>query len=263
MKMKRLVGACAIAVLVLGFANLAVAGLEDNGVGSGNGQWFYQNNPGDGWHDGGFAASLSYDGGNGWLAFSFDGSQPHQVEGVSNGLSYFDCFLKMDPAQDWSLYRGISFDVKVTSSGTMSDRDYARLYPRLDNNMAVPPDPDTLFDDDERVWQANNLDVTKNDTVWETFALNFDYVTDTGSYVDAGHYDIDNPYAGSYIQRDILESFRISTYLSNDRWIGSGETMTIYLDNVELMPIPVPGALLLGIVGVGIVGVVRHAKKKQ
>jgi len=249
--------------------------LEDFEGGSGL-TWFYTNNPDtdDGWHDGGFGmvgtpsehdtssdtltplqiVQDPDDSSNQVLAWTFDGSDP-----PTEGYSYFDVFLQMDVPEDWSAITGVKFDAKVVSTGTHTgDRDYARLYTRLD----IKGTEEDLFNDEDRVWQANKLDVGKN-RGWATFELNFDNVTDTGpagaGYVDPDNYDIENAYANSIIQRDQLESFRFSTYLKNDRWIGSDETMTIYFDNIELVPEPVTMAgLVLGIGALG--GYIRRRK---
>ena len=249
--------AVCLMVGVLAFGSTATwAGLEDTGT------WFYQNNPGDGWHEGGYGAALAYNGTDGWLEFSFDGTETEPTP----GYSFFDAFLQMDTPQDWSGYTGIKFDIKVTSSGTMSDRDYARIISRLDNDVLPAPNPDTLFDDDERSWQANNLDVTKNATGWSTFELNFDNVADNGpsygygdTYVSASQYDIENDFAGLAIARDSVESFRFSTYLKQDRWLGSDETMTIYFDNVELVPEPLT-MLAFGMAVAGLGGYIRKRR---
>ena len=240
--------AVCLMVGVLAFGSTATwAGLEDTGT------WFYQNNPGDGWHEGGYGAALAYNGTDGWLEFSFDGTETEPTP----GYSFFDAFLQMDTPQDWSGYTGIKFDIKVTSSGTMSDRDYARIISRLDNDVLPAPNPDTLFDDDERSWQANNLDVTKNAPEWSTFELSFDNVADNGTYVSASQYNIENEFAGLAIARDSLESFRFSTYLKQDRWLGSDETMTICFDNVELVPEPATLSLL----ALGSLALVRRKRR--
>ena len=227
-------------ILVVALATTtAWAGLEDTET------WTYQFNAGSTYHDDGYGAALTYNGTDGWLEFSFDGTDT----APPNGYSYFNAFLQMGTPQDWSAYTAIRFDAKVASSGTMSDRDYVRLIPRLDNNTDPAPDPDTLFDDDERAWQANKIDVTKNAAGWATFELNFDNVTDNGAggYVSASLYDIESEFAGSTIARNNLESFRFATYLKQNRWLGLDETMTIYFDNIELIPEPATlGLLLIG-----------------
>ena len=98
------------------------------------------------------------------------------------------------------------------------------------------------FGDADRVWQAINLDVTKYDAsgagTWTTFELNFDKVKNNSNYVSASEYNMDG-YSGSdisgYVPRGSLESFRLSTYLINNLWIGSDEIMTIYFDDIELL----------------------------
>jgi hypothetical protein len=64
--------------------------------------------------------------------------------------------------------------------------------------------------------------------------LYFDNVMDVSGYLNPIYYNIQDEFANSTIVRDQLESFRLFTYLS-DTWIGSGEIMTIYFDNVELI----------------------------
>ena len=104
---------------------------------------------------------------------------------------------------------------------------------------------------------ANNLDVTKNATGWSTFELNFDNVTDNGTYVSASQYNIENEFAGLTIARDSLESFRFATFLKQNRWLGSDETMTIYFDNVELVPEPATLSLL----ALGSLALVRRKRR--
>jgi hypothetical protein len=163
------------------------------------------------------------------LEWTFDGSLPNAEP---NSASYFDVFLKMPDPEDWTDILGIRFDVKVASSA--ANPPNCKLYARLDNNATRPIDDPCLFGDDDRVWQANNLDVPKNDPDWHTFVLYFDNVTDVSGYLNQTYYNIQDEFANSTIVRDQLESFRLSTHLS-DTCIGSDEIMTIYFDNVELI----------------------------
>ncbi len=244
--MKRIWIACIVVGLT---AILATTGygatilLDDFEEGSGE-EWFYQNNPGDGEHEGGFGqdppdttadvktplqiVTDPCDPNNKVLKWTFDGSLPNAEP---NSASYFDVFLKMPAPEDWTDILGIRFDVKVTSSA--ANPPNCKLYARLDNNDTRPIDDPCLFGDDDRVWQAN-LDVPKNDPDWHTFVLYFDNVTDVSGYLNQIYYNIQDEFANSIIVRDQLESFRLSTYLS-DTLIGSDEIMTIYFDNVELI----------------------------
>ncbi|MHC4721815.1 MAG: hypothetical protein ACYS6I_03805, partial [Planctomycetota bacterium] len=240
-----------IVVVVVGLtAILATTGygatilLDDFEGGSGE-EWFYQNNPGDGEHEGGFGQNPPdttadvktplqivtdpCDPNNKVLEWTFDGSLPNAEP---NSASYFDVFLKMPDPEDWTDILGIRFDVKVASSA--ANPPNCKLYARLDNNATRPIDDPCLFGDDDRVWQANNLDVPKNDPDWHTFVLYFDNVTDVSGYLNQTYYNIQDEFANSTIVRDQLESFRLSTHLS-DTCIGSDEIMTIYFDNVELI----------------------------
>lgn len=93
---------------------------------------------------------------------------------------------------------------------------------------------------------------------WHTFELNFDKVKDarSGFWANPRRYDVGNKWAygidvmgesredrgiepyvwDGIIERDNLKSFRCSTWLFNDDWIASGQTVTLYFDNIELLP---------------------------
>ena len=264
--------------------------------------WFYYNDPlpeGDGCHEGGLGQSSGdtskYSSGalesvGGVLQWTFDGSAG--IAGTTtclNGASWFDLILPLD-SESWSNYKAIKFDVRTTSTGGPSDRDYLRVDVKLDE---VGGETGNYFNEEDEVWSAHKLDVGHNGatlddkhkwlggctdegggdmcielycpdgiwpqpehnaerTGWSTFELNFDHIKDSrgGFWANPGQYDVGNDWdygedvcgedrsAGfdGIIERDNLESFRFMISFWSPRWIATDETITVYFDNIELVP---------------------------
>ena len=249
-----------VTVILAVSAVMAMAGTARSNTVLDLDDFFYQNDPGgSGYHEGGFDAA--WDGSTG--TWTFDGSQPNGV--TTGGYSYFDIFYLPGATINWNAVTGIKFDVRATTSGTpTSDRDYARLYVRLDNGG---PDA-SLFDDADRVWQANNLDTTKGGG-WSTFTLDFDNVTHNSTYVDNDTYNLEDnnrPNSGT-IPRNYVESLRFSTFLENNRWIGPDEQMKIEFQNVELTGgapvVPLPAAAWMALPLLGGLGVMKLRRTRR
>ncbi|MHC5061128.1 MAG: choice-of-anchor W domain-containing protein [Planctomycetota bacterium] len=249
--MKRTWVVCIAIVLTAIFVTTTQARVSplDDFEGGSKAKWFHRHNPGDGRREGGFGqdppdttddsktplqiVTDPDDPNNKSLAWKFDGRFPNGV--TEEGFSYFDLFLDMPEPEDWSRILGIKFDIKVKSTGKMSWNDYARIYARMDNDATRPILDPNLFDDDSRVWQANNLDVLKNCGGWSRFILNLDRIFKGNSYFSPGHYNIEHPFDNSIIKRKWLESFRFFLSLRNNLWLGSEEVMTVYFDNLNFV----------------------------
>ena len=97
-------------------------------------------------------------------------------------------------------------------------------------------------------------------TGWSTFELGFDQVTDMrgGFYLSSNEYDVGNgfeygvdakgetrnPGYDGIIDRDGIANLGFYLNLYNERWIGDNEQMTIFIDNVQLVPEPATMCLL-------------------
>ncbi len=104
------------------------------------------------------------------------------------------------------------------------------------------------------IWPQTEFEAQK--AGWSTFEFNFDEVTDTraGFYFNPRQYDIGKKWAygsdiygetqvgsGFNVERNNIESFRLTLYwLETPSWIGASETITIYIDNLQLIGVPGP-----------------------
>ncbi len=266
--------------------------------------WYYWNDPGgDGCHEGGLGQSSgdtskdssgALESVEGVLQWTFNGSAgiAGDPDCPPNDASWFDLILPLD-GESWSNYKAIKFDVRTTSTGGPSVRDYLRVDVKLDE---VGSGPVNYFNDEDKVWSAHKLDVGHNGatlddkhkwlggctydpyadppdecvdiycddgiwpqpehnaerTGWSTFELNFDHIKDSrgGFWANPGQYDCGNDWDygedvcgedrssgfDGIIERDNLESFRFMISFWSPRWIATDETITVYFDNIELVP---------------------------
>jgi hypothetical protein len=83
----------------------------------------------------------------------------------------------------------------------------------------------------------------------------FFYLDNTGYWETAGIFD------GTRVSLDVSGFRGMNTYLVFDLWGGTDGMLTnVSLDNVNISVIPAPAALFLGLIGTGLVGIIRKSK---
>lgn len=122
----------------------------------------------------------------------------------------------------------LSFDVLISSTGNYDTAEWADAFTAC------------LYD--------NPLDL--NPLIYNPGFDDFFYMDHTGVVEMVGSFD------GTSVTLDVSAFRNLDAYLVFDLWanLNDGMTTTVSLDNVNISVIPAPGALLLGLIGTGLVG---------
>jgi hypothetical protein len=193
------------------------------------------------------------------ITFDVKTTSTHSSGGISN-RDYLRIIARLDEkvgAGDYfpTLYSyspyGLYFEHEVWSAHKLD----------VGHNSDYIPDDKHTWDGCGQgpVWDQPEFEAER--TGWSTFKLNFDEAKDSrgGWWVNSGQYDVGNKWAygedicgderedrgivipagndwDGIIERNNLMSFRFTIFFWIPEWITSDETITVYFDNIELVP---------------------------
>ena len=127
----------------------------------------------------------------------------------------------------------LSFDVVMSLAGNYDTAEWADAFTAClyDNSTGFPLDNNPGVDD-------------------------FFYIEHTGLFETVGSFD------GTTVTLDVSAFRDMDAYLVFDLWANlyDGMETSVSLDNVNISVIPAPGALLLGLIGAGMVGLMRKSR---